>query len=107
MTAKDKVKSRGSRGDLAAYRLLSQKSYDAEGLLREISNIQLRTELDPNSETLESTDIEGYLQHHQDLIILTAIKGSRQAAEENVQTLQRNWVNSNWAVARKITYKIM
>jgi hypothetical protein len=80
--------------------LLSQRAYDAEGLRREINNIQLKTQLDP-SERLESTDIEGYLAHQQDLIIWTAIGGSRRSAEENVLALQRNWTNTNWASARK------
>ena len=56
--------------------------------------------MDP-TEALEITDIEGYLQHHQDLIVLTAIDSSRNTAEENVQFLQKNWMNSNWSAARK------
>ena len=100
LSEKDRINTRGNRAELAAYRLLSQRAYDAEGLRREINNIQLKTQLDP-SERLESTDIEGYLAHQQDLIIWTAIGGSRRSAEENVLALQRNWTNTNWASARK------
>ena len=94
------MKSRGNRAEQAAYRLLAKGAYDAERHMREINNIQLKTQLDP-SERLDNTDIEGYLQHHQDLILLTAIDGARQSAEENVQALQRNWISRNWASARK------
>ena len=98
---RERGKSRGDKGDMAAYRLLSKRGYDAEGLLRDMHSFQLQTQLDHSVENLESFDIEGYLQHHQELIVLTAISGARRSAEENVQKLQKNWIDSSWAKARK------
>lgn len=40
---------------------------------------------------LEGTDIEGYLQHQHDMIILTAIEEARQGAEDHVQEMQRRY----------------
>ena len=49
---------------------------------------------------LEGTDIEGYLAHQHDMIILTAIEEAKQGAEDHVQEMQRRWAASEWAQAR-------
>lgn len=41
---------------------------------------------------LEGTDLEGYLAHHHDMIILTSIEESRQLAEQHLQNMQRRYV---------------
>lgn len=42
---------------------------------------------------LEGTDIEGYLAHQHDMIILTAIEEARQGAEDHVQEMQRRYLH--------------
>lgn len=45
------------------------------------------------SERLEATDIEGYLAHNHDLIILTAIDEAKRGAEDDVREISRRSVN--------------
>lgn len=45
---------------------------------------------------LEGTDLEGYLAHHHDMIILTSIEESRQLAEQHLQSMQRRWMDNEW-----------
>lgn len=40
---------------------------------------------------LEPTDIDGYLAHHHDMIVLSAIEDARRASEEDVQEMQRRY----------------
>lgn len=49
---------------------------------------------------LEGTDIEGYLAHQHDMIILTAIEEAKQGAEDHVQEMQRRWAANEWSEAR-------
>lgn len=49
---------------------------------------------------LEGTDIEGYLAHQHDMIILTAIEEAKQGAEDHIQEMQRKWAANEWAQAR-------
>ena len=42
---------------------------------------------------LEGTDLEGYLAHHHDMIILTSVEESRQLAEQHLQSMQRRHVH--------------
>lgn len=48
-----------------------------------------------NSSTvrLEGTDIEGYLAHHHDMIILTTIEDVRRGAEDHMHDMQRRCVD--------------
>lgn len=46
--------------------------------------------MDPQGK-LESTDIEGYLAHHHDIIILGAIEDARRASEEAAAELERRY----------------
>lgn len=41
------------------------------------------------TEKLESTDIEGYLAHHHDIIILGAVEDARRAIEDDAQAMER------------------
>ncbi len=73
-----------------ALRLFSQHSFDAEGLMREVNSMELKAQYAP-VERLEGTDIEGYLSHHHDMIILSAIDESRKIAEEDANTTQKKY----------------
>ncbi len=56
--------------------LLAGKGYDAEKLSRTLNSINLKTTFEP-LEPLAEADIEGYLRHEHDMIILTAIEESK------------------------------
>ncbi len=108
-----------------AFRLFSQHSFDAEGLMREVNSMELKVTVwiffcnllkaqYAPVERLEGTDIEGYLSHHHDMIILSAIDESRKIAEEDANTTQRKsefslfiqfmylrWAGDEWATSRR------
>ncbi len=44
-----------------------------------------------DSLTLEGTDLEGYLAHHHDMILLTAIEESRQIGENYLYEMQQRY----------------
>jgi len=87
------------QNNLDAFRLLSQKNFDAKKLFEDVSNIQVKTS-DDSAVRLEGTDIEGYLAHQHDMIILTAIEEAKQGAEDHVQEMQRRWAAAEWSQAR-------
>jgi hypothetical protein len=43
------------------------------------------------SERLEATDIDGYLAHNHDLIILSAVDEARRGAEDDVREISRRF----------------
>ena len=45
------------------------------------------------TEKLDSTDIEGYLAHHHDIIILGAVEDARKASEDDAETMERRFVS--------------
>lgn len=53
------------------------------------------------AEKLDSTDIEGYLAHHHDIIILGAIEDARRASENDADAMERRWASNNWKSARE------
>jgi hypothetical protein len=80
--------------------LLSERKFDSDGLTHDISSMDFEAVVDA-AEKLESTDIEGYLAHHHDIIILGAVEDARRAAEDDAQTMERRWAASNWKSARE------
>lgn len=109
------TKEAGSdQSTLDAFRLLSQKSFDAKKLFEDVNAIQMKVSAvnstynffchvlmcattcaqtsDDSAMRLEGTDIEGYLAHQHDMIILTAIEEAKQGAEDHVQEMQRRCV---------------
>ena len=69
-------------------RLLLSRGYDADSLTEEINTMDFEI-IENAAEKLESTDIEGYLAHHHDMIILGAIEDARRAAEDDAQDAER------------------
>eukprot|EP01041_Mallomonas_annulata_P004894 gene4894-9761_t len=90
----------GIKSEQAALRLLAQHTFDAEGLNKEVNTIELKPQYDPQ-EKLDSTDIEGYLAHHHDMIILTALDEAKRIAEEDIHDMQRRWAAEEWTRAKK------
>uniref|UniRef100_A0AAV1T126 Nuclear pore protein n=1 Tax=Peronospora matthiolae TaxID=2874970 RepID=A0AAV1T126_9STRA len=60
-------------GDDRANFLLAAKGIDAEKLRKELEHFELSQELEPQT-VLGETDLEGYLAHHHEMIVLTAIE---------------------------------
>ena len=99
LTKEDPRSGRSGRYDQNAFRLLASRGYDAEGLMRDISSHQVETEIDP-TDRLEDTDIEGYLAHHHDMIVLMALEESKRAAADNMREVQRRWLMDDWLDAK-------
>jgi nuclear pore complex protein Nup93 len=55
---------------------LAGKGYDAEKLSRSLNSINIKTTFEP-LEPIAETDIESYLRHEHDMIILTAIEEAK------------------------------
>jgi hypothetical protein len=53
--------------------MLATRGIDSEGLERRLNSIALKSTFEP-LEPLCDTDIEGFLQHDHDMIILTAVE---------------------------------
>lgn len=54
-----------------------------------------------DASSLEGTTLEGYLAHHRDMILLTAVEEAKQLSEEYIQETQRRWVTKEWEEAKK------
>jgi hypothetical protein len=67
-----------------ASRLLSTKNFDLN-----FSSKFVNTNDDSLVMKLEGTDIEGYLAHHHDLVLLAAIDESRRNCERDIEEMQR------------------
>ena len=100
---------------------MSERKFDSEGLTYDINNLDFEAGID-SSDKLESTDIEGYLAHHHDIIILGAVEDARRAAEKDAQAAEQRlslifplctvsymklcifsnrWLANNWKSARE------
>lgn len=56
--------------------LLATKGFDAEKLAQHLNSINLKTTFEP-LEPLSENDLDGYLRHEHDTIILTAIQEAK------------------------------
>ena len=63
--------------------LLATKGFDAEKLAQNLHAINLKTTFEP-LEPLSETDLEGYLRHEHDMIILTAIQEAKKEVSKSV-----------------------
>lgn len=57
--------------------LLAGKGFDAEKLSRNLNSINLKSTFEPITGIEHETDIDGFLRHEHDLIILTAIEETK------------------------------
>lgn len=53
------------------------------------------SQFDPE-ETLESSDIEGFMQHHHDMIIFAAIEEGKKASSADVDAIYKGWASKEW-----------
>ncbi|CBJ27707.1 Nuclear pore complex protein Nup93, putative [Ectocarpus siliculosus] len=80
--------------------MLARNRFDPESLTRAVNAVHLRGGYQP-LQPLGETDIEGYLAHHHDMIVLTAVHGTRAAAEECSLVRQREWEVDSWRETKK------
>ncbi|CAM9431221.1 unnamed protein product, partial [Ectocarpus fasciculatus] len=80
--------------------MLARNRFDPESLSRAVNAVQLRGGYQP-LQPLGETDIEGYLAHHHDMIVLTAVHETRAAAEECSLVRQREWEVDSWRETKK------
>ena len=71
--------------------LLSKKGYDTEKLQVKLSRVELKDSFEP-IEPLHETDLEGYLQHEQEMLLLTAIE----EAKKEVRIARKSANILNW-----------
>eukprot|EP01031_Cornospumella_fuschlensis_P041677 gene41677-50858_t len=72
---------------------------DARRILDDVNNIVLKGQ-DNQMVGIEGIDLENYLAHHHDMIVLTAIQSSKQVTEDYMQDMQRKWLMQEWDAAR-------
>jgi hypothetical protein len=53
------------------------------------------SQYDPE-EKLESSDIEGFMQHHHDMIIFSAIEEGKKSSSADVDAIYRGWASREW-----------
>lgn len=75
--------------------MLAQRSFDAEELSREITSMELDAHYQP-VQPLGATDIEGYLSHHHDMILVTAIEEAKKSVEEDFHAVIDSWQWEKW-----------
>ncbi|CAN0234818.1 unnamed protein product [Pylaiella littoralis] len=80
--------------------MLARNRFDPESLVRVVNAVQLRGGYQP-LQPLGETDIEGYLAHHHDMIVLTAVDETRRAAAESSLIRQREWEVDSWRQTKK------
>ncbi len=56
--------------------MLSGQGFNTDRLSRDLNAINIKTTFEP-LEPLVETDLDGYLKHEQDMIVLTAIEESK------------------------------
>lgn len=69
-------------GDKANF-LLASKGIDAEKLSKELKQFEIAPEFEPET-PLGETDLEGYLAHHHEMIVLTAIEDVNRRTVESI-----------------------
>eukprot|EP00752_Nemacystus_decipiens_P018614 g16689.t1 len=81
--------------------MLARNRFDPESLVRVVNAVQLRGGGYQPLQPLGETDVEGYLAHHHDMIVLTAVDETRRAAAECSLVRQREWEVDSWRQAKK------
>lgn len=103
MQGKEKVYSMDNKKNVnyenKAHYLLADRGFDAEKLNNQLSEIELQTAYEP-TETLGETDIESYLQHHHNMIVLTAIEESILSTKKSCDAVMMNALSSDWELSK-------
>lgn len=85
---------------IKAQRMLARSGYDPEKLTKDLTRINLQRSFEPY-QPLGDTDVEGYLKHHHDIVILTAIEEAKKStilqSKENFDRV----IDDDWSKARQ------
>ncbi|CEG41835.1 nuclear pore complex protein nup93-like protein [Plasmopara halstedii] len=95
-TLSDQVPTSGNRKrpatDKASF-LLASKGIDTEKLSKDLQHFDIASELEPET-PLGETDLEGYLAHHHEMIVLTAIEEvNRRTVESTHDRMNRAMID--------------
>lgn len=97
------------------YRSFESEDLNAKNLMSQVNSIRLRVSdylcpslvayldfkmfpVQAKEETVgfETTNLEGYLAHHRDMIVLTAIEESRKLADDYLEETRKRWDANEW-----------
>ena len=70
-----------------AVRLLATKGFDLIKTSEDIMKLSVDSQVD-KSEKFQNTDLQGYINHHHDMIVETSVQETRQWIENDVRDLQ-------------------
>ncbi|XP_049849579.1 nuclear pore complex protein Nup93-like [Schistocerca gregaria] len=80
--------------------LLMKRGYDLERSQRDLNAIDIRSTLE-SVETCYETDLEGYLQHEHEALLLTAIEEAKKETVEYFSTNFSAYMNGEWEETKK------
>ncbi|PWN27775.1 NIC-domain-containing protein [Jaminaea rosea] len=94
------VGGRAQQGDAKAHYFLASAGIDAFSLSQNVNQTNIASAFEP-LEPLQDTDVQGYLQHEQQQIILSAIdEGRRETLDDFNRSLART-MHSRWSKQKK------
>lgn len=92
------------RKELDAVRLLAEHKFHLPHFAANVKDMRVEAHHDPMG-VLEVTDLDGYLDHHHQMIARTAIEESKKGADETVQKMQKGWVEEDWNKSRAMFFE--
>ena len=75
-----------------AIKLLASQGYDYVGATKTLNQMVMDTHYD-NLELYKGGSVDGFVKHHHDLIVATAIDRSKAAADERIREVQNEWIS--------------
>lgn len=78
-----------------AVRLLATKGFDLIKNTEDIMKLYVDADVD-KSEKFQNTDLQGYINHHHDMIVETSVQETRQWVENDVRECNQRWMYSVW-----------
>uniref|UniRef100_A0A7S2SNK3 Nuclear pore protein n=1 Tax=Rhizochromulina marina TaxID=1034831 RepID=A0A7S2SNK3_9STRA len=97
---KYRVSTRPAAASAEASRLLAQYGFDVEGLST-FAPTQLSTDYKVVADGLATTDVEGFLRHHHDVVVSNAVEEAKQAVEARLLEQQRDQEYEQWQRERQ------
>eukprot|EP00742_Colponemidia_sp_Colp-10_P004545 GILJ01004851.1.p1 GENE.GILJ01004851.1~~GILJ01004851.1.p1 ORF type:complete len:905 (+),score=132.16 GILJ01004851.1:60-2717(+) len=84
-----------------AHYLLAGKGFNSEKLDRELKQLHLKKTFEP-LEPLGETDVDSYLQHHHDMIILAAMEEAKHETISKFQDSTLRFMQQEWEESKKL-----
>jgi nuclear pore complex protein Nup93 len=75
--------------------LLANKGFDATRIARALQSIDLKSTFEP-LDAIDDTDLDAYLQHQHDLLILTAIEEAKRLTSDEFHTSFMQQMEEDW-----------